>query len=164
MPIIDPQVKIQDLLIANWIPANTSNITPKIHTGWFNTAWTKTPQITVTNPEHRPFKGGDTGVTAFKGSGGLVTITHVDMIVAPWAHEQMVDSNGATFDSLGINPKALIYEMSNEIKRIIRANRVSDPELDFMAHRGMTPVVDTRVKPVVFRYNHDVRLSYTETY
>lgn len=158
----EPTVKIMTLLSTNWNPANTQTITPKFHTGWYNTAWNTIPQLTVTEPDYTVMRGGETGITAFSGGGDLKRWVFADMIVAPWAHADMVDGSGASFKSLNINPKTLVWDMSNEVKRIIDANRFSDPELEWWGWLSKARVVETRIKPVVFRFNNMVRCLYEE--
>lgn len=158
-----PELKIRTLLLDNWVPANTSNITPKIHTGWYNTAWNTTPQITITDPQDIIHLGGDTGISAFTGGGDLVRFVFTDVLVVPWAHREMVDSNGSTFKSLSINPKQFVWEVSNEIQRIIEVNMFSDPELEFVTWLSKSRIVEDRIQPIVFRYNNNVRLAYKQT-
>lgn len=159
-----PEIKLKTLFDDNWNAANTSGITPKVHTGWYNTAWNTTCQLTIGDPDESVMDGGETGITAFTGGGDLVRFLFTDIVVAPWAHREMVDSNGDTFNSLGINPKTLVYQMSNEIRRIVNDNMFSDSELEFMTWLQKNRVVNTRVKPVVFSYNNMIRLSYRETF
>ena len=157
-----PELKIKSLLLTNWNPANTSNVTPKIHTGWYNHSWGSTCQLTITDPNDSVMRGGETGITAFSGLGTLKRFVFSDMIVAPWASREMTDDNGNSFDSAGINPKSLVEEMSQEVKRIIDANRFSDSEVEYFAWLNKMRGVEHRLKPTVFRENNMVRVAYWE--
>jgi len=151
--------------VANWNPANTKNITPKIHTGWYNAAWNTTPQVTVTTPITNSLRASATGVAAIGPGGTKVRLMKTDLLIAPWAHHEMVDpATGSSFKTLSVNPKDLTYDMSNEIRRIVEENIFSDPELDHISWLGMEEVVDVRIKPAIFRYDNDVRLVYREAF
>jgi len=161
LPITDPKVKIYNVLVANWAPANTSNVTPKIHMGHYNTAWEARPQITIVGPRYDVLRGGSTGITAFNGAGASVRVTEVEMFVSCWAHHEMKDNNGA---AIGVNPRQLTYEMSHEVKRILESNMFTDSELDWMNWTGMVEGVEMKIKPVLFRYTNTVRLMYREAF
>jgi len=153
------------MLDAGWNAANTHNVTPKIHTGWYNAAWNSTPQVTVTTPMTSTLQGSATGVSAIGAGGTKVRVLRTDLLVAVWAHREMIDpATGSSFETLGINQKAYTYDSSMEIRRIIEANIFSDPELDHVSWLGMTELVDVRIKPAVFRYDNDVRLVYREAF
>lgn len=160
MPIVDPKLKIYNLLVANWNPTNTSTITPKIHMGWYNTGWESIPQITVTTPIYSVFGGGTTGVSAITGSGGLVRHMQVTMMVSCWAHHKMEETDGTP---ISVNPRQLTYEFSNEVRRIMETNMFTDAELDWLNWLDMTEMVDNKIKPTLFRYTNTVRLMWKET-
>ena len=154
MPITDPKVKIKTLLDGNWNSANTNGLTPKVHTGWYNSAWADMPQVTITNPVYTVRNGGETGITAIGGNATLVRFQVCTLDVDCWA----------TREGTGVNPKDLTYNMSNEVRRIIEANMFSDSELELLTWLGMNEQVDTRVQPVVFRYNNSVRLMWKDAF
>lgn len=165
MPIIDPKVKIQTLLEDNWDAANTQLQTPKIHTGWYNASWGTTPQVTVTNPIYSVMNGGETGVTAIGPGGTKVRLMECDLHVDVWAHAEMKTPAGVRFkDGTGINAKALTYDMSNEVQRLVEGNLLVDSELEWMNWQSKQEFVDTRIQPVVFRYSNLVRLVWKETF
>lgn len=164
MPIGDPKVKIRTLLNDNWNPVNTQSQTPKIHTGWYNSAWGTTPQVTVTNPMYSVIGGGETGVTAINGLGGNVRLMECDLHVDVWAHAEMKTSGGVEFRNAGINAKALTFDMSNEVQRLVEGNLLVDSELEWMNWLGKVELVDTRIQPVVFRYSNTIRLVWKETF
>lgn len=159
MPITDPKVKLYNLLTGNWNPTNTSGVTPKIHMGWYNQAWEASPQVTITGPIYNVFRGGTTGISAFTGSGNGVRIVECQMMLSCWAHHEMQDSGGTP---ITVNPRQLTYEMANEIKRIVESNMFTDPELEWVNWIDMVELVESRIKPVLFRYDNTVRLQYRE--
>lgn len=164
MPIVDPKLKIRTLLDSGWNPVNTQSQTPRIHTGWYNAAWQTQPQVTITNPRYTVIGGGTTGISAIDGVGGNVRIMQCDVHVDCWAHAEMKTSGGVRFKDTGINSKDLIYDMANEIKRLVQDNLLADPELEWMSWTGMVEIVETRIQPVVFRYSNSVRLVWKETF
>lgn len=154
MPITDPKIMIRDLIAANWNNVVTENTAPRTHTGWFNAKYKNTPQVTVTHPNEYTHLGGITGYRAFSGDGMLVRHVIVDLSVTTWAtHDMFADVNG----------KDLLHDMSNEVKRIISANRTSLSELEWVVWLGQTePTPDLQADPILFKQGHDVRLFYKE--
>lgn len=155
----DPKLVVRDLISNNWNTANTSiNDAPRVHTGWYNGAegWGDTPQISVTNANENPLGGGNTGFSAIKADGSTPPIKHmlgfVDVVC--WAHQDMYD---------GVNAKTLIYEFSEEVKRIIKDNLFpSDPDIDWLSWAGRTERVDLDAEPILFRYDCEVRYFYKD--
>lgn len=161
MAIVDPKLKVYNLLTSNWNIANTSNVLPKIHMGWYNAAWQPRPQVTIVMPSYIVRRGGDTGVSAIGPGGTNVRVMQVQMAVGGWAHHDAKDQNGA---DITVNPRQLSYEFANEIRRIIEANLDTDPELDWISWIDMSENVEMRVKPVLFRYDNTIRMLYRETF
>lgn len=151
----DPILTVRDALVAGWNPANTSGVTPKIHSGWFNQNW-KQAQVTVTDLREFPSGGGSTGFRAIDSLGNGVKLMLGTMTVAVWAHDG---------DQTGINPLQLSFEMSEEVKRIIKANMIPDlgtTGLNWLSWLGRRRVVDTSAEPITFRYENTVSLMYED--
>lgn len=161
MAIVDPKLKVYNLLTNNWDITNTSNVLPKVHMGWYNTGWQNKPQVTIVMPSYVVMNGGMTGVSAIGPGGSNVRVMQVQMNVSGWAHHEMVDQNGA---DITVNPRQLAYEFSNEIRRIVEINLDSDPELDWMSWIDMSESVEMRIKPVLFRYDNTIRMLYREEF
>jgi len=151
----DPKVKLRNLIVDNWVPANVYDVTPKVHTGWYNEAWQAEPQITITGGSTLIAGGQSTGVTAFGGDGRLVRRYVTYLTAGIWAHHEM---------GLSVNPKEWVYKATSELRSIIEANTFSDPDLDFIAWTGFEDNTEIRIKPVLFRVDNDVRLVYRGTF
>lgn len=153
--IQDPVVTVYDLLRTNWTAANTSSITPQFSTGWFDRK-NDTTQVTVTNPDEGELAGAD-GYTAIGADGsGPVSRMNGAMDVNAWAHRGMSDIGS-------VNPKQLVYEFSEEIKRIIRTNTLTATDLDFVKWDGRSALVETEESPAVFRQLCRVTYRYQFT-
>ncbi len=163
MLITDPKVKLQVLLRDNWVAANTNSQTPVFHTGWYNASWKTKPQVTITHPTYTVMRGGETGVTAIDGLGGNVRLMQCDLEIDCWAHSEMTNTAGTKFEDGVLNVKDFTYNMGNEVKRLVSGNLLADSELEWMTWMGMVELVDTRIQPVVFRYNNSIRLVWKET-
>jgi len=161
MAITDPKLKVYNLLTVNWAKANTSGVQPKIHMGWYNSAWKATPQVTIVSPSYNVSSGGQTGISAFGPGGAHVRVMQVQMMVSGWAHHEMQDQNGA---GITVNPRQLSYQFANEIRRIVEVNLDTDSDLDWISWIGMSENVELRVKPVLFRYDNTIRMLYRETF
>lgn len=151
----DPILTVYDFLVAGWNSANTSGVTPKIHTGWFNVNW-KTPQVTVTDLREFPVSGGVTGFRSIDSLGNGAKLMIGNMTVGVWSH---VDDNS------NINPKQLTFEMSEEVKRIVKANmlpNIGTTGLQWLSWIGRRRVVDTSEEPILFRYENTVSCMYED--
>lgn len=154
MPINDPKIMIRDLIAANWNNAVTENTAPRTHTGWFNARYANTPQVTVTHPNEYTIAGGQTGYRAFGPSGAGVRNVFVDMLVTVWATHDMFSS---------VNGKDLMYDMSNEVKRIVSENTTALAEVEWVVWLGkQEPTPDLQADPILFKQVSDVRLFYRE--
>jgi len=65
---------------------------------------------------------------------------------------------------LSVNPKEWVYQASKEVKRIIEENTFSDSDLDFISWTGYEDATETRLKPVLFRIDNEVRVVYRTTF
>ena len=154
MAITDPKVTITSLLKTNWSGSNTSGVTPTFSTGWFDEK-AQHPMVTITNESEATTGGGNTGYFGIDGAGGT-------------AHQQIVGSVDVNVwstrdDSSSVNPKQLTFEMSEEVKRIVRANYLSATDLDFISWGGRLERVDTNQSPTSYRYLCQVTYGYLET-
>lgn len=151
--IQDPVITVEELLADNWNAGNTSiGYDPDIHTGWHSDD-ADSPQVTVTNPEESPLGGGETGFSAMDGAGGgavqeLSGTVNVDC----WSDR---DVEG------GVNPKKLTYEFTEEVKRIVDANRLTATDLRLIAYLGRAFVPPgSEEHPPAFRYNCPINYLY----
>ena len=147
----DPKIGIADLLIANWVPANTSGVTPSIGTGWYDYKNT-TPQVTVTDPEEESISTGPTGYFGLAASGAPAQYWLGSVAVNCWATREDSD----------VNPKQIVNQFKEECKRIIRANYDDVTGFDFIVWRGGFERVETDKKPVVYRYVGETGFGYLE--
>lgn len=149
--MVDPKLSIKDLIRDNWIAANTSNITPSIHTGWYDYD-SKHPQITVTTPSETVIGGGTSG---YSGMGSDGTPSQM------WDGYVMLDI-WTTREATAINPKQLIFEMRKEVARIVKANYEAITDLNYIAWKGGGEIVETDQSPVVFRWTGEIGYSYLD--
>jgi len=147
MPLKDPKVAIRDLLVANWDTANTIlDSVPSIHTGWFNGQRLNTPQVTVTDPNENILDGGNTGFSAIGGgsTGGRVKFIIGNLTVGTWAHQRMID---------GVNAKALSFDLSEEVRRIINVHIHDAEDMEWVSWDGRSERINPTEDPVLFRYD-----------
>lgn len=150
----DPKLTIKDLIKDGWNAANVSSVTPSFSTGWFDRKATH-PQITVTNPDEMPVRGGETGYSGIKADGSGPTQTRVGgLLVNCWAHRD---------DGSGVNPKQLTWEMSEEVERIILANFNQATDLDGISFGDRIERIDDSVSPAVYRYECTIIFWYQKT-
>lgn len=149
--IQDPVITVVSLLSAGWNAANTSSVTPKFSTGWYDRQ-SNVSQVTVTNPEESEI-GGPDGYFAMKADGsGPVSRMSGSLDVSCWAHRDMGD--------VSVNPKQLAFEFTTEVKRIIRANYDAATDLDYVKWDGRFVVVETDEVPAVFRQVCTISYQY----
>lgn len=140
MALADPKLTIRDLLKDNWNAANTSGVTPDVHTGHWNQE-ANNPQVTVTDPtEDIDLRGTD------PSGAGLVRWMLGGVLVGCWS----------TRDASSVNPKQLTVEMSEEVDRIVTANRFGNTDLAWLEWRGREEFVDSRAEPTLYRYDCEV--------
>lgn len=147
----DPKVTIKDLIKNNWNSVNTSGITPNIHTGWYDVK-ANTPQVTVTDTSEVIEAGGVTGYTGMSSNGTPAQLWVGSASVNCWV----------TRDAVSVNPKQFLFEMREEIKRIIRANYDQAVDLDYLSWKGGSELVDTGISPVVYRFAGEVGYAYLD--
>lgn len=160
MPLTaDPKLTIRDLLIAQWVPGNTSYASvPRIHTGWINMSWDE-PQITVTDPLEFPSGGGETGFRGINSGSGLGSKAMLgNVTVGCWSYRDEESANAAIST---VNPKVITFEMAEEVRRIIGNNLLTaGGGLEWVSWTSKTERVDQRADPVLFRYDNEVRYYY----
>lgn len=148
----DPKLVVYDLLVAGWNPANTSGITPRFHTGNFNHSW-KAPQVTVTDASEFPSGGGETGFRAIDSAGKGVKTMIGTVVVGCYSHDN---------DGSNQNPRKLSYEMSEEVKRIIKVNMLPGGDMQVLSWLGRLELVDPDVEDVLFWYDNTVSYIYID--
>lgn len=149
----EPAISIRDLLANNWDSSNTSiSSDPDIHTGWFKGApgHGDTPQVSLIQSREDDFEGGDTGFFA-QGAENLVQAFTGQVLAVCWAHHDMFD---------GVNPKTLTFEMSEEVRRILKANTFAITDLEWVSWVGRVKRVDVDAEPTLFRQDCEVRYFY----
>ena len=143
VPTVDPTISIKNLVVTNWVPGNiVGTLTPDFHTGWWNPK-SIGAQVTFTGKDES-FEGV-AGYNAIEGGGGgPVQITNGVLFVNCWAYRD----EGAG----GANPKQVVYDMAEEIRRIVLANYNSVTNLDFVSILGISTVdPEANKTPMVFR-------------
>ncbi|KKN88037.1 hypothetical protein LCGC14_0251090 [marine sediment metagenome] len=153
LPVNEPKVLILDLIEAKWLAANVvGDMTPDFHTGWWNPRSLR-PQITFTNQDE--VYQGVSGYGAI-GAAGPVQIADGTLSVNCWA----VRDEGAG----GTNPKKLVREMAEEVRRIILANVVLVTNLEYVSVLSVVDVAPVAGnKPVVFRKSITVGFNWSTT-
>lgn len=142
-PAIDPLVSVKNLLKSNWTPANVvGNTTPDIHTGWYNPK-SIAAQLTV-GSKSESFDGAS-GYNAIEGGGGgPVQIVSGVMFANCWAYRD----EGAA----GPNPKQLVYDIAEEMRRIVLANYNGIAGLDYISILATDDVPpEEGRRPMLFR-------------
>ena len=142
---------IKDVVKDNWTAANTSSITPAFSTGWYDVK-NVSPQITFTDPEEAAQSSGPTGYFGMaNGTPSQYWIGSIDVNI--WV----------TREDTAVNPKKLVHEFKEEVKRLIRAKYDDVTGLDFIVWRGGHSTVETDKSPVVYRYAGEVGYGYMTT-
>ena len=152
LPSTDPLVSVKNLIKTNWIPGNVvGTTTPDVHTGWWNPK-SLAAQITVSG-KSESFEGAS-GYNAIEGGGGgPVQIVNGVMFANCWAYR----NEGVA----GPNPKQLVYDMAEEIRRIILANYAGITGLDYVSvistddvppEEGRNPMVFRKAVTIGFKW------------
>jgi len=147
----DPKLSVRNLIKDNWDSDNTSSITPVIHCGWFDYK-SNLPQVTVTNSSEVPIGGGETGYFGMVPSGTPAQYWEGSMMVDCWT----------TREATAVNPKQLVFEFAEEIKRIIKAKYAAVSDLDWISWMGSSEIVHDDQSPVVYRRAGAVRYGYLD--
>lgn len=136
----------------NWDNTNTSiNYDPNFSTGWFDFE-ANNPQVTVTGLSEGPISGGVAPFSGIQGDGsGPVQEFSGTVEVGCWSSREVESS---------VNPKKLIHEMFEEVRRIINSNLTSATDLRFVGIGTRNFIVDTEAEPALFRYAIEVEYVY----
>jgi len=150
----DPTVTIYRLLKDNWSNENTSmGYDPQIHTGWWDTE-NNQPEVTISNRDETAVRGGRSPFTGIDPSGAGPTQTiNGEVQVNCWSSRE-VEAN--------VNPKKLVHEFSEEVKRIVKANTTLATDLRFIGYNGGRLIVDQEAEPAVFRIQMIIWYVYEE--
>lgn len=152
MAIADPVITIMDLLDDNWNASNTSSVTPSIHSGWIDTE-ANSPQVTVSNLDEGPIFGSDAPFSGIKPDGsGAVQDFNGTVQTNCWSSRELSSTN----------PKKLCWEFSEEVRRIVDANRLTATDLDFIGFQDRNFIVDTQSEPAIFRMQCFVQFGHKE--
>ena len=148
----DPKVTIKDLVSDNWDSDNTSSVTPTFSTGWYDRKSLK-PQVTFTDPTETPVSSGTVPFFGIVSGGAPSQYLRCTVAVNVWCERNAVD----------INPKQCVYELKEEIKRIILENWDGIDDLDYVAGNGSNEVVETDPPPPVFRSIGEITYGFLDT-
>lgn len=148
----DPKLSVLDLLTDNWDNTNTSlSYDPDIHTGWHNPE-SSNPEVTVSSARESPTAGG-TGFSAIdpSGAGG---VQEMDGIIAAdcWSDREVSS----------VNPKTVIFELTEEVKRIIKANTFNATDLRYVVWRGRREIPPANEPDPTFHYATRIWYQYEE--
>lgn len=150
--VTDPVLSVYELLRDNWDNSNTSiGSDPNISTGWFDHE-ANSPQVTVSNLEEGPIFGGQAPFSGIQGDGsGPVQEFSGTVEVNCWSSRELESS---------VNPKKLIHEFYEEVRRLINLNTTSLTDLRYVAVGAREFIVDTEAEPAVFRYRTEIEYLY----
>lgn len=147
----DPKLSIKNLIRDNWDSGNTSSITPKTHTGWYD-AKSNQPQVTFTDPSEVVIAGGISGYTGMTSGGTPAQLWDGSVNVNFWV----------TRDAVGVSPKAFLFEMREEVKRIVKVNYAEISDLYYITWKGGMEMVETDQSPVVYRWTGEIGYAYMD--
>ncbi len=143
VPTVEPKVSIMDLIRDKWKVSNVvGRVEPDFHTGWWN-PHSGSPQVTFTGEDES--YAGASGYGAIEGGGGgPVQIINGVLFANCWAYRD----EGAG----GVNPKKLVYDMAEEIRRIVLANFNTIVNLTYISIVSVGDVPPEQGdEPMVFR-------------
>lgn len=146
----DPTLSIYELLRDNWDSSNTSiNYDPNVSTGWFDHE-ANSPQVTVSNLSEGPIFGDVAPFSGIQGDGsGPVQEFSGTVEVNCWSDREVESS---------VNPKSLVHDFFEEVRRIVNANLTDVTDLRYIGIGTRNFLVDTDAEPTTFRYS--VRVEY----
>ena len=151
-----PEVVIKNLIRDAWNPAlyaADEQFVPEIHHGWVDPDGTKY-EITVSNPDESPVRGGETGYSGIDPTGAGPT-QDIDGTVEVncWADR---DREGTNFVSL--NHRKAAFLMKWQVEEILRdhANGTDaqgdQTDFRFFAPMGSTRFIEQDEEPPVWRW------------
>lgn len=146
--IADPPLTIRNLLSGNWNSANTSSVTPRFSTGWYDHG-SEFPQVAVFDHQEFPLGGGTSTYFAMRGDGaGPTQLRAGQVFVAGFAHREM--------PSITTNPKQLTWEFIREVMRIAHANVNLITDFQVLGIGNLVRVVDPERSPALFSAQVDI--------
>lgn len=156
----EPDKIIYDLLRTNWKSGNTTySSDPKFQTGWYDFGSSE-PQVSITNPGSSVVNGGNTGISAVTGQGGVAQRHAGTVTVNCWSGT-FQDSRSAGAG----NPKKAAFQLAREAKRIILENAngtftdSGERQLQTLGTGDISRQQEDGNDPVVFRY--ELMVLYT---
>lgn len=159
MPVVIEDIKllVRDLLRDEW--DNSSMVkdvsSSDIHTGWWDDG-KGFPQVTVTSDEESPLNGGETGVTAIRGSGdGYIQHRNGTLLVDLWVGSR------ADYENRG-DEQVQLRQMMNEVERIVFENLQSLAGVDSIAITSRTKMVDEGADPTEHRCQFELTYNWTK--
>ena len=154
VPTSEPKVLILSLIKTNWIAANIAGtVTPDFHTGWWN-PHSLSVQVTFTGDTESFL--GETGYGAIEGGGGgPVQIVTGNVFANCWAFRDEGVSGSK-------NPKEIVYDMANEIRRIVLAKFDSVTNLTYVSVVGVADV-PPEGEPLKFRKSVTIGFNWRTT-
>lgn len=143
---------IKDYLDNNWDTSNTSiSYQPDTHTGWFDTQATN-PQVTISTPNETAQGGGTTPFSGIDPTGAGPTQEINGFCVVNCWSDREVES--------GVNPKKLVHEFKEEVRRIIHDKATAHEDYRFIGFSGADFLVETETEPTGFRIEITVQFGY----
>ena len=147
-----PKISIKNLVKNGWVPANTSTITPSFSTGWYDRK-NVSPQITFTDPVEVPISSGTTGFFGIVTGGVPNQYWSGSIAVNIWVTREGLSVSG-------VNPKKCVFEVREEIKRIVQAGYESISDLDYVSWGGGFEEVNDKNIPVVYKFVGEINYGY----
>lgn len=149
--ITEANVTVLDLLVANWNAANTQSITPDITNAWWNRQGDTTQaKVTVTSGGEIEFLRGMT-------TNGIASFWDGTVDVNCWTTPKVFASGNQ-----GALSRKLVYQMRQEVDRIIRINQNAVAGLLHLGVIARRPLHDDTEDPTVFRWLAEVGYSWIE--
>lgn len=148
----EASVIIRDILDNNWDKANTSSIKPKIKTGWWNESRFDN-MVTISGQTETQSDGGRTGYFGFQSGNGPVKDMDGSVQVDCWSESEQFQTNNK-------NAKDVVYEFSEEVKRIVTDNTITINNLRFISWNGRSELPSLDESPTLERQSCTIDYSY----
>lgn len=149
----EASVIIKELLEDNWDNTNTAiNSDPEITTGW----WTESRSenmVTVSGQSENAIDGDRTGYFGYQSGNGPAKLMNGLLQVDCW-------SDAEQFETSTTNAKDVVYDFSEEVKRIITNKTFTVDNLRFASWLGRVEQPALNESPVLERQSCDIRYGY----
>jgi hypothetical protein len=145
-------VVIRDLLDNNWDSTNTQSIKPTIVTGWWNETRDQN-MVTISGTDETAIGGGRTGYFGTQSNAGPVKDIDGSAQIDCW-------SDADQFTTSSTSAKNLVWDFSEEVKRIITNNTIKISEFRYLSWMGRTELPSLDESPTVERQSCNVSYSY----